>query len=743
MSGTSDSHQRERVLRVAVPRPLRRLFDYLPPTGQKVTGFRPGCRIKVPFGRHVVTGFVAGTSEHSAIGREQLKPALAMLDSRPLLPPALLELVHWAADYYQHPIGEVFATALPAPLREGAPLHEEAEFWSAAAASAEQLPSRALRQRQLLEFLIERGSVSRADLALAGFSPALLRQLAGKGLARGELKRLDEETDWARPQPNATIRPAMNDDQASAVERFQKAGPGYRCALLNGITGSGKTEVYMRLIEQELAAGRQCLVLVPEIGLTPQTIDRFEQRFAAPVAAFHSGLNGNERLRVWRRVAAGGIAIVIGTRSAVFTPMARPGLIVIDEEHDSSFKQHEGLRYSARDLAVMRARKENIGIVLGSATPSLESFRNAELGRFLRLDLPRRAGGSRPALLRPLDIANQPLSAGICELAMMKIAQHLEAGNQVLVFVNRRGFAPILQCPLCGWTSQCEDCSVYLTVHSQPPCQRCHHCEARRAIPNRCPVCGNSDLQVSGLGTQQVEANLVREFPGTPVLRVDRDSTRGRDRFRKLLAQVIRGDPAILVGTQMLAKGHHFPGITLVLVVDADNGLFSPDFRGQEQMAQLIVQVAGRAGRSSGRPGEVLVQTRHARHETLKRIIDSSYSEFAQHLLAERRSAVMPPFSHLCLIRAECRDREAALSFLRRARRAIETPSEQQFVHWTGPLPAPLEKRQSRYRMQLLLRSPSRPRLRAVLARLVAQLDESAAPRGLRWQIDVDPIDLL
>ena len=732
----------EPVLRIAVPRPLRRSFDYLPPADADITEFRPGCRIKVPFGRGKLIGFLLETADSSRVDRDQLKTASAPLDSRPLFSPELFALLRWSADYYHHPVGEVLAAALPAPLRRGAPLREQVTLWSATA-GPEALSGRAPRQRQLLEFIRERGSVGRATLDEAGFSPALLRQLANKGLARKQTGPAPASALVTPRRPGSRARLALNEEQAAACAKFRAAGAGFRCALLNGVTGSGKTEVYMQLMEDALSAGRQCLVLVPEIGLTPQTIERFRRRFDLPLAAFHSGLNDSERLRAWRQAAEGGAAILIGTRSAVFAPMARPGLIVVDEEHDASFKQQEGFRYSARDLAVMRARQENIGIVLGSATPSLESFRNAETGRFLRLELPHRAGGSAPARLRPLDVANEYLPGGLSELALMKIAQHLEAGNQALVFINRRGFAPILHCLLCGWTAQCENCSAWLTLHAQPPCQRCHHCGASQPVPNRCPTCRQTELSTSGFGTQQIESFLQREFPTTPVLRIDRDSTRGKDRFAKLLAEVDQGKPAILIGTQMLAKGHHFPDITLVVIVNADGGLFSPDFRGQEQMAQVIVQVAGRAGRDSERPGEVLVQTRHADHKTLRRIVDSTWSEFARHLLAERRAAGMPPFSRLCLLRAEAGDRKAALSFLRRARRDIEAFGREQQVRFSGPLPAPMEKRQSRYRVHLLLRSMNRTGLHAVLDRLVPRLEELPAPRDLRWHVDVDPVDLL
>ncbi len=732
----------ETVLRIAVPRPFRRSFDYLPPDGAKFTGLRPGCRIKVPFGRQQLIGFLLETGRESRVERDQLKTASAIIDTKPLLGAPLFELLRWSADYYHHPIGEVLAAALPPALRRGESLGKGIDLWSVAEASAE-VPRQARRQRELLDFIAGAGAVSLGDLDAAGFSRALLRRLEEQALVRKHRRVAPPPTAFAPRPTRADGRPPLNADQAAAVEQFRAAGDGFRCALINGVTGSGKTEVYMRLMEDALGTGRQCLVLVPEIGLTPQTIDRFRRRFALPLAISHSGLGDGERLQAWRETAAGAAAILIGTRSAVFTPMARPGLIVVDEEHDASFKQQDGFRYSARDLAVMRARQENIGVVLGSATPSLESFRNAEAGRFLRLELPRRAGGSLPAPLLTLDVAAENLRCGLSELALAKATQHLEAGNQVLVFINRRGFAPVLHCPLCGWMAQCENCSACLTVHVRPPCQRCHHCDSTQPITPRCPVCKQPDLATFGAGTQQIERLLRSEFPATPVLRIDRDSTRGKNKLARVLAEVDRGEPAILIGTQMLAKGHHFPRISLAVIVNADSGLFSPDFRGQEHMAQVIVQVAGRAGRSRERPGEVLVQTRHADHGTIRAIVGSSWSEFARGLLAERRAAGMPPFSHLCLLRAESRQREAALSFLRRARRIIEAVPGAGPVHLTGPLPAPMEKRKSRYRVHLLLRCANRTDLRTLLDVLAPQLDALPAPRGLRWHIDVDPIDLL
>ncbi len=741
MQDREDSDPGTPVLRVAVPLPLRQTFDYLPPMTGNFTELAPGCRIAVPFGRRKLIGFVLETAARSRIPRHQLKAATRLIDSRPLFQRELFDLLLWSAEYYRHPIGEVLAAALPAQLRRGKPLYAEESCWLAAA-GPEALTARAGRRRELLAFLARRSPVTRAELDEAGFSQALLRRLVADGLARKQSKTAPPEPPFPPWRDEIHDKPALNQEQEAAIARYRAAGEGFRCALIHGVTGSGKTEVYLRLMEEELRAGRQCLLLVPEIGLTPQSISRVRRRFALPLAVFHSALSEGEKLRAWRRAAEGSAAILIGTRSAVFTPMARPGIIVVDEEHDASFKQQDGFRYSARDLAVMRARKENIGVVLGSATPSLESFHNAETGRFLRLELPNRAAGSAPAALHAIDVANEPLPSGLSEIALVKIAQHLEAGNQVLVFINRRGFAPVLHCPLCGWMAKCENCSAYLTVHAQPPCQRCHHCESKRPVPDQCPVCRQRELSTFGFGTQQIERFLQREYPSTPVLRIDRDTTQGKDKFEQLLADVDQGKPAILIGTQMLAKGHHFPGITLAIVVNADGGLFSPDFRGQEQMAQTIIQVAGRAGRDSDRPGEVLVQTRHKNHATLEKILRADYADFARHLLAERRAASMPPFSHLCLLRAEAGDRKAALGLLRKARGLIEPPAREARVQLTGPLPAPMEKRQSRYRMQLLLRG-KRSSLRGLLAHLLPRLDSLPAAGDTRWHIDVDPIDLL
>jgi len=536
----------------------------------------------------------------------------------------------------------------------------------------------------------------------------------------------------------------LNPEQANAVDAITQALASYSCFLLDGVTGSGKTEVYMRIMQQQLSAGKQCLVLVPEIGLTPQTITRFEQRFPCRIVSLHSGLSDRERLAAWLEARDGSAGIIIGTRSAVFTPMRNPGLIVVDEEHDLSFKQQDGFRYSARDLAVMRAREENVCVILGSATPSLESIYNAQNRKFERLRLNKRAGSASPPSMEVLDISNGSLQCGFSEQLLYKMQQHLDEKQQILVFINRRGFAPILNCSNCGWIAECENCVAQLTVHAVPPGIRCHHCGIVRALPAFCPHCKSRDLTTIGIGTQKIERFLNEYFAPINVLRIDRDSTRSKRKLAELLQQVLQGDPCILLGTQMLAKGHHFPNITLVAVVDADAGLFSADFRGQEHMAQTIIQVAGRAGRAK-RSGEVVIQSRHSTHATLQALSQRSYADFAAMLLTERQQAGMPPFSHLCLIQADAADLRMPLAYLKRvSTMARELCKKAQLsVELLGPLPAAMEKRAGRFRVHLLLKSNQRSDLQNLLSQLIHDMEAIKTSRHLRWSVDIDPLDLI
>ncbi len=704
-------------------------------------------RVKVSFGRQKLVGIVVDIADSSALDKNKLKPILAVLDSEPVLNESVFQLLIWAANYYQHPLGEVFAAALPAKLRAGSPLKKSIQIWSRKEpiAGAIKFPRKqAVRQKALLDFISSKKEVTAERCRLAGFSTQLLKQLSEKDLIESSLISENNAPTFEALPKAVEFNINLNNEQAKAVKTISKQLNNYSCFLLDGVTGSGKTEVYMRVMQQQLSKGLQCLVLVPEIGLTPQTISRFEERFDCPVVGLHSGLNETERLSAWTQAREGSAGIVIGTRSAIFTPLAKPGLIIVDEEHDSSFKQQDGFRYSARDLAVIRAREEQLCIVLGTATPSLESLHNARNGKFTHLKLSQRTGIEQPAAMEIVDISNTTLQEGFSEQLLYRIDKHIKHKNQVLVYINRRGFAPILNCQSCGWICECENCVAQFTVHANPASIRCHHCGSTAALPKYCPNCKSRDLSTIGVGTQRIESYLKKQFPHTPVIRIDRDSTRRKNSLADMLRQVQAGDPCILLGTQMLAKGHHFPNITLVAVLDADAGLFSADFRGQEHMGQTIVQVAGRAGRAE-RAGEVLIQTRHASHETLQSLTSGSFAEFSELQLKEREKALMPPFAHLCLLRAEAKEMKSALALLDRIADSCDRFCKHNLleIEKLGPIPAPMEKRAGKYRVQLLLKSAKRGSLQALLSQLCIELEGIKYPRSLRFSIDVDPQDLI
>jgi len=730
------------VLRMALPSPLRRCFDYLPPSGVERAALVPGIRLRVPFGRRQLVGVLIEVGDHSELPRAKLRPALELLDSEPLLPPYLLELAAWAARYYQYPLGEALAVFLPTLLRQGEDAaHRSEQLWRAVGGFDPAALGGAKRQRELLDVVaVHPHGISGEALRGLGFASALLRAAEQSGA----IQRVERE---ARPHQQPAAAPLLREsplplhgEQQQALTALLEGMDRFGCTLLQGVTGSGKTEVYLQAIAAALAAGRQALVLVPEIGLTPQTVGRFKARFNVPVVAMHSGLNDRERLDAWLAASRGEAGVLIGTRSAILTPLARPGLIVIDEEHDGSFKQQEGFRYSARDLAVMRARAEAIPLLLGSATPSLESLHNAWSGRYRWLRIEQRAGGAQPPRFELLDIRQAPLVDGLSEALVARMRAHLARGEQVLVFLNRRGFAPTLMCHDCGWIADCPSCDAHLTLHRRPPQLHCHHCDYQAPLQNHCLHCQSRNLTAVGAGTERTEEALVRLFPKVPVIRVDRDSTRRKGAMERIVEQIHGGGPCLLVGTQMLAKGHHFPRVTLVAILDADAGLFSADFRGMEKLAQLVLQVAGRAGRAD-RPGTVLMQTHQADHPQLRCLIEQGYTDFAREQLQQRRSAELPPFSHYALLRAEAVAQGRAEAFLQLVRGMLEQ-WQLPGVALLGPLPSPMEKRAGRFRAQLLLHSAERAPLHRLLAALALALEQHPQAKKVRWSIDVDPIDL-
>ncbi len=725
------------VVHIAIPSPLRRRFDYLAVQPAPL----PGSRVEVPFGRRQMVGVVLGSGGDSDVPVEKLRPITRLLDEQPLLPPPLLELLNWAAAYYHHPVGEVYAAALPVALRQGQPPEVRGQrryrLSAAGAAADPNTLKRAPRQAQLLARLQQLAApAGAAELDELG----AWRPVMSKLVERGWVEVDDEGPALpAAPLPAATP-PALAPAQQEAVAAVAAASGGFAGFLLDGVTGSGKTEVYLRLIEQQVAAGRQTLVLVPEIGLTPQLLERFRRRFALPIAVLHSGLADGERLGAWLAAAKGQAPIVIGTRSAVFTPLPQLGLIIVDEEHDPSFKQQEGFRYSARDVAVMRARQAGVPILLGSATPSLESLANAEAGRYTRLVLPERAGTASHPTMRLFDMRQLPVEGGVSEPLYRAMEQHLARDGQVLLFLNRRGYAPVLLCHNCGWVATCKRCDAHLTYYAGQKRIRCHHCGAERPTPQQCGDCGSIDLRPVGQGTERVEEALRARFPDTGIERIDRDATRRKGALEEKLERVHSGAARILIGTQMLAKGHHFPDVTLVGILDADQGLFSADFRAGERMAQLILQVAGRAGRAD-KPGEVVIQTHHPDHPLLRLLIEQGYGAFATAALVERRQAELPPYSFLALLRAEAPGAAVPQGFLEEARTLAEGCGPEG-VMLLGPVPAPMERRAGRFRAQLLLQAANRTALHRLLERWLPQLEASKAGRKVRWSLDVDPAEM-
>lgn len=690
------------IVRVAVPSPLRCYFDYLPPENLVAEGeiaphlssLRFGMRVLVPFGnKREVVGFVVEmiNSSDSEVAPSKLKRIIQILDNAPLWSPQLLALLKWVSVYYHSSLGEVLHQVLPPKMRKK-----------------------------------EKVSLRKKGKKKGDFAAVAL--LAEEG---------------------ALSLPELNVKQREAVEAILREDK-FSVFLLDGITGSGKTEVYLRVIAQLLAAGKQALVLVPEINLTPQTVARFTQRFLqVQVAVIHSKLTAIERVQNWRAVQSGAARIIIGTRSAIFTPLAQPGIIIIDEEHDQSFKQQSLLRYSARDTAIMRGKLENIPVVLGSATPSLESFANATreaTARYTHLTLPERAGNALHPKFHVIDMRAQKVIDGLAAGLIQAIERHLDNNGQILLFINARGYAPILLCNSCGWMADCKNCDAHLTLHRATQKLHCHHCGAMFVLPQKCGQCGKESLHALGMGTEKLESLLPRLFPGVTSVRIDSDTTSEKGALDKMLASIHSGESRILIGTQMLAKGHHFPDVTLATVLNVDNALFSSDFRASEHLAQLIVQVAGRAGRAE-RPGEVYIQTHHPQHPLLQRLVQHGYHSFAWAALRERAEAKLPPFSYLALLRAEAKDKRQALEFLTQVKeegmcvlRGDKRMAEA--LHILGPTAAPMERRAGFYQAQLLFQGCDRAMLQKLLVFIVKHIEGMKAARALRWSLDVDPVDM-
>ncbi len=722
------------VAAIAVPAPLYRLFDYRVPDSAGHV-LMPGLRVRVPFGRRRLVGVVAEAPREIETDGRDYKFIETVLDQAPVFPADLWALCRWAADYYQYPLGEVLSAALPGPLRRGDDVEIRRQnilhLSESGHAALETLPARAHAQRALLQQLITTPCTRARLLELLPKAAANLR----KAMEMGWLM----EVPVTVPECVSGAALAATPEQAAVIEALRASAKGFSASLLEGVTGSGKTEVYLQLAADAVARGEQVLVLVPEIGLTPQLLARFKERFGAGVASFHSGMSENERADAWLRAREGEVRIVIGTRSAVFVPFARLGLLVIDEEHDASFKQQDSFRYSARDLAILRAQRLEIPVLLGSATPSLETLHNARSGRYRHLKLASRVQQSAPPKIRALDVRTRGLDHGLSAPLFEAIERHLGAGGQALLFINRRGFAPVLLCHDCGWSAPCLRCDAHMTLHRGRGRLICHHCGAQQKAPVTCPSCESKSLVPVGQGTERVEEALRARFPDKRVERFDSDRLRRAGELERLLADIRSGEIHILVGTQILAKGHDFAGLTLVGIISADQALYGTDFRAIERMGQMVTQVAGRAGRGA-QQGEVILQTHEPEHPLLRTLVDGGYSALSDALLEERRMAGLPPFSHLALLRAEATQANAPLRFLNEARQLMSVESEG--VQISDAIPATMEKRAGNTRAQLLLQSSSRAALQRRLSVWVVQFDSLPSARQVRWSLDVDPGDL-
>lgn len=723
------------IIRVALPLPVPQLFDYL---SEDASHEDIGRCVRVPFGRSEKSGLIVSLTAEPEIDRTRLKAVAHIQREVPALPADWLDLVGFVARYYHAPLGEVIALALPPGLRraDGVSAAEIDPLLQVSAAGHAVLAGtrRDSRALALLRETAELGEAVRRSVVRALDSGAAVGDL----LKRGWLQPIEQQ----RPRHLASsARPALTAEQDAAIAAVLAAGAGFRPWLLHGVTGSGKTEVYLRLAEHVLAEGGQVLMLVPEIALTPQLESRVAQRFpAANVVSLHSGLAEGARSRGFVQALSGHADIVMGTRLSVFAPLPRLGIILVDEEHDASYKQQEGVRYSARDVAVWRAHQRGVPVVLGSATPSLESWQHAGNNRYGLLRLTHRAVASTLPQVRGVDIRRMKLDEGLSPALQAAIAGRLARGEQSLVFINRRGYAPVLSCPACGWVSHCPHCSANLVVHLADRRLRCHHCGCDGAIPNVCPSCGNQDIQPFGRGTQRVEARLSELFPQARVLRVDRDAARTRSQWEALLEKIAAGEADILVGTQMMAKGHDFPQLTLVGVIGADASLHAADFRAPERLFQQLMQVGGRAGRGT-LPGEVLIQTEYPAHLLYQHLGRHDFDAFARMALDERRVACFPPFTHQAMLRADAPELSDAVEFLQHARR-LALSCAPDTLRLFDPVPMRLTRLARRERAQLLVEADARAPLQTFLGQWMSMLYGQRTRRELRWQLDVDPLDV-
>jgi primosomal protein N' (replication factor Y) len=731
----------EDLVEVLVPIPLMEKFSYLPPKNN-TSSLKQGSRVLIPFGRRILVGVIWGFVKKDPFDKRKYKYIKDVLDESPLLDANSISLAEWSSRYYHYPLGEIITYFFPPSIRKGkdAKFRESKYLELTSKGSFLQATdlSRAPSQQKLIELLKEKTEISLKSAQAFGISAAVINGLIEKGF----IARFSRELSPYKKFENNNLLSSkqLNPEQSEAVNAINGAQNKNITFLLDGITGSGKTEVYLQAIQEVIRQGRQALILIPEIGLAPQAEERFREYFGDRVMSFHSAKNDREKVDAWLGASRGLVDIIIGTRSSVFLPMKNLGIIVVDEEHDLSFKQMDKFRYSARDMALYRAKLEKVPVVLASATPSLETLKNAEEDKYKVLKLSKRATGASLPSFQAVDLRGKELFEGLSKELLEASQTELAQGNQVLIFLNRRGYAPSMICKVCGWISNCERCDALMTVHKNPLKLHCHHCEAQKPYPNKCQSCDSNDFLTYGFGTEKIEEFLQNYFPNIKTLRIDSDSTRKKETLNEYFSEIRKGKPMILLGTQLLAKGHHFPDVTLVGIIDADSGLFSADFRGSERVAQLMTQVSGRAGRDK-KPGRVILQSYCPDHPQIEEIITGSYDKFAKKLLGERKSLKIPPFSFQAKIFAESPksliSRDFILNLLNQSK--IDEKIRMN-VRVIGPLPSVMEKKSGVYRWELSIFSKSRSNLHKYLDVMQSRLYDPKLSKQVRWSIDVDPL---
>ena len=731
----------EDLVEVLVPIPLMEKFSYLPPKNN-TSSLKQGSRVLIPFGRRTLVGVIWGFIKKDPLDKRKYKYIKDVLDESPLLDANSISLAEWSSRYYHYPLGEIITYFFPPSIRKGkdAKFRESKYLELTSKGSFLQATdlSRAPSQQKLIELLKEKREISLKSAQAFGISAAVINGLIEKGF----IARFSRELSPYKKFENNNLLSSkeLNPEQSEAVNAINGAQNKNITFLLDGITGSGKTEVYLQAIQEVIRQGRQALILIPEIGLAPQAEERFREYFGDRVMSFHSAKNDREKVDAWLGASRGLVDIIIGTRSSVFLPMKNLGIIVVDEEHDLSFKQMDKFRYSARDMALYRAKLEKVPVVLASATPSLETLKNAEEDKYKVLKLSKRATGASLPSFQAVDLRGKELFEGLSKELLEASQTELAQGNQVLIFLNRRGYAPSMICKVCGWISNCERCDALMTVHKNPLKLHCHHCEAQKPYPNKCQSCDSNDFLTYGFGTEKIEEFLQNYFPNIKTLRIDSDSTRKKETLNEYFSEIRKGKPMILLGTQLLAKGHHFPDVTLVGIIDADSGLFSADFRGSERVAQLMTQVSGRAGRDK-KPGRVILQSYCPDHPQIEEIITGSYDKFAKKLLGERKSLKIPPFSFQAKIFAESPksliSRDFILNLLNQSK--IDEKIRMN-VRVIGPLPSVMEKKSGVYRWELSIFSKSRSNLHKYLDVMQSRLYDPKLSKQVRWSIDVDPL---